>query len=133
MLLTHRPPRAYYRKAALFFAGMSLAAAAYAALPLRVGTYGDTRIAECGNVPNAGIVTYDGRGLGGAHSSHCVSTILKRTGNEYDLRTTCSALGDGTPVKPETFKEKIRILSPVRFSRQLSQGAETYRFCPNFK
>ncbi|NHH80192.1 hypothetical protein [Burkholderia gladioli] len=133
MLSILRLAQSFHCKTALFFSSIVFAAAAQAALPLHAGTYVDTQANECQDAPNTSILTYDGHGFGGAHSSHCVSTTVKRTGDEYELSTTCSALGDGTPVKPQKFKEKIHILSPERFSMQFSEGTQTYKLCPDFK
>jgi hypothetical protein len=39
---------------------------------------------------------WDGVGFFGPHSSKCKSTVTLNHGNQYEIRTSCSALGDGS-------------------------------------
>ena len=51
---------------------------------------------QCKNAPNASIIKWDGVGFFGPHSSKCKSTVTFNHGNQYEIRTSCSALGDGS-------------------------------------
>jgi hypothetical protein len=53
--------------------------------------------AQCKDAPNAAILSWDGVGFSGAHSNKCTSTVLRKSGKKYEISTSCSALGDGSP------------------------------------
>jgi len=53
--------------------------------------------AQCKGAPNAAIMSWDGVGFSGPHSSKCKSTVLSKNGKKYEISTSCSALGDGSP------------------------------------
>ena len=52
---------------------------------------------ECVGAPNAAVMFWDGIGFAGAHSSKCVSDLQSKDGRQFQVSTTCSALGDGSP------------------------------------
>jgi hypothetical protein len=51
----------------------------------------------CKGAPNAAIMSWDGAGFSGAHSSKCTSRVVSRSCQIFQVSTTCSALGDGSP------------------------------------
>ena len=52
--------------------------------------------ASCKSAPNAAILLWDGVGFSGPHSSKCKSTVLSKRGRQYEISTSCAALGDGS-------------------------------------
>ncbi|AEU38061.1 hypothetical protein AciX8_3777 [Granulicella mallensis MP5ACTX8] len=71
---------------------------------------------HCEDTPNAGILVWDGKGLSGAHASKCLTKQLQRQGNSFEIQTTCSALGDGTPTKPDVETDTLVIHSQSSFT-----------------
>jgi hypothetical protein len=65
-------------------------------LSLKHGVYVQEEI-SCKGAPNAAIIAWDGTGFAGAHSSKCTSHSVRKDGSHFQVSTTCSALGDGTP------------------------------------
>jgi hypothetical protein len=101
-------------------------------LALKKGIYVRERM-PCKGAPNAAIMSWDGVGFSGAHSSKCTSRVLSRNGQMFQVNTTCSALGDGSP-KPqgsggaESFV--LTRLSSTRFEiRKESHDQAAYRWC----
>jgi hypothetical protein len=101
-----------------------------AILPLRPGNYVLTG-QSCQDAPFAAMVTFDGRGFGGPHATHCTSAVLQQRGNDYRVHTTCTALGDGSPAKPSALVERYRITSQTSFERRAPGGLLAYRLCPS--
>jgi hypothetical protein len=64
------------------------AASATDLLSIHHGTYSST---TCDDAPNAALLDYDGRSLTGAHTSACVTRVLRHAHDEYILRETCPA------------------------------------------
>jgi hypothetical protein len=89
--------------------------------------------AQCKGAPNASILSWDGTGFSGPHSSKCTSTVLRKNGKKYEISTSCSALGDGSPNPSGTpFVESFALtwLSSARFTiAKDNQPAGTYRWC----
>jgi hypothetical protein len=87
----------------------------------------------CKDAPNASIIQWDGVGFFGPHSSKCKSTVTFNHGNQYEIRTSCSALGDGSANPSGTpFVELFTLtsLSSSEFTiakRNKRQG--NYRWC----
>lgn len=100
-------------------------------LSLKHGTY----VREpypCKEQPNAAIMSWDGIGFSGAHSSRCASRILSSHGNQFKLSTSCDALGDGSPNPSgrsyvDTFS--LTRLSNTRFTLDKTKAPGTYRWC----
>ena len=65
-------------------------------LSLKHGVYVEKH-EKCKGAPNAAIMVWDGVGFSGAHSSRCTSRVLHRDKNRFQVSTSCSALGDGSP------------------------------------
>jgi hypothetical protein len=65
-------------------------------LLLKHGTYVSNG-ERCKDSSNANLLSWDGVGFAGAHSSKCSSAIVHHHGARYQVATTCSALGDGSP------------------------------------
>lgn len=42
-------------------------------------------------------MSWDGVGFSGVHSSKCTSSVLHKNGRKYEISTSCSSLGDGSP------------------------------------
>ena len=93
---------------------------------------------KCKDAPFAAMSIWDGVGFGGPHESQCKTRLLHRQGQIFDVSTTCSALGDGTPTTSSSLSERVTILGREAFSarpltgtekRQASADAATYRWC----
>ena len=101
-------------------------------LALKHGIYVREK-APCKGAPNAAILSWDGAGFSGAHSSKCTSRVLSRSGQMFRVSTTCSALGDGSP-NPQGSESAdsfmLTLLSSTRFEiRKESHDQGTYRWC----
>ena len=85
---------------------------------------------SCKQAPNAATLVWDGRGLNGAHSSKCTSSVVSQNGATVQLVTSCLALGDGSPASPP-FKENTTFvrLSNSRFTSAKEAESVTYRWC----
>jgi len=101
-----------------------------AQLDLNPGTYVDARY-KCDGAPNATLLTWDGKGFSGAHSSICSTRVLSRTGNTFRIQTTCAAVGDGTPaVAVPSDEESLSLLGGSGFILAgFSRGSNSYRLC----
>jgi hypothetical protein len=99
-------------------------------LALRHGTYVDRRL-KCKNTPNAAVITWDGIGFSGAHSSRCTSQIETHADNRFTIKTVCAAVGDGTPdVSGVSDKFLLYRSSPTEFTLiKQAQTSQTYRWC----
>jgi hypothetical protein len=88
---------------------------------------------RCGGQPNAAILSWDGVGFSGAHSTRCTTRVLSRQDNRYQLSTACAALGDGSSNPsghPDVGTFSLTRLSNARFvvvKEPATQG--TYRWC----
>ena len=126
----------------IYAAGVFSASVVYAGslmaepLPLSHGNYVQADLA-CEGAPLAALRTYDGRGLGGPHDSKCVSKIIDAHGNTYEVATSCTAAGDGSPVVPTTTSETVVVQSRVRFriadASAGNRGGVSYKLCPGSK
>jgi len=101
-------------------------------LSLKPGIYA-TGASACRGAANAQILTWDGVGFSGAHSSQCVSRVLHRRGSHIQLSTTCAALGDGSPnvggaAYVETFWLNQLSSSQFELARE-KQAPAIYRWC----
>jgi hypothetical protein len=88
---------------------------------------------QCKDAPNASILYWDGVGFSGAHSSRCLSTVLRNNEGRYQINTSCSTPGDGgSNSTSATFVDSFVLtrLSNIRFviSRE-TQPLGTYRWC----
>jgi hypothetical protein len=107
-------------------------AAAHGPLPLKKGTYVLKDTVPCEDAPFAAVFDYDGHSLSGPHESRCSSVLLEHHGREYRIRTTCTALGDGTPAPPSMETQSYRLISLTEVAVSRSDGSDelTYRLCP---
>lgn len=91
--------------------------------------------ALCGNAPNASIISWDGVGFFGPHSSKCKSTVTLHHGNQYEIRTSCSALGDGSANPSGTpFVESFALTLSSNNEFTITKGDKrqgNYRWCGN--
>ena len=101
-----------------------------ASLPLKPGTYVLDGTA-CKEPPLATLFHYDGRAFSYPHATQCRSSIATHSGKTYRIAETCSALGDGTPTKPDTLHATytIRSHTTVAVSRPTRKGSLAYRWC----
>jgi hypothetical protein len=87
----------------------------------------------CKDAPNAAIISWDGVGFSGAHSSKCTSRVVHTDGMQFRVNTTCSALGDGSPNPAgHDYVDSFLLtqLSNTRFEvLRKSQGKNAYRWC----
>ena len=108
-------------------------AATSALLPIASGTYVIASSKPCRDAPLAGIAQFDGRALHGPHESDCTSSLLSRHGKTYRISTTCRAFGDGSPAKPDTQVQTVRVESRTRFEMIDGSGKTDYARCPSFR
>jgi hypothetical protein len=103
-----------------------------ARLGLKHGTYVDASV-SCPAPPFAAVRSWDGIGLFGPHSSRCTSRVLSHHGNQFQISTSCSAVGDGTP--NPVGQVDIQNISLIRLSNVSFVASEeakpktTYRWC----
>jgi hypothetical protein len=106
--------------------------AQYPKLTIKPGIY-VREPAQCQGAPNASIMSWDGVGFSGPHSSQCKTTVLHKNDTTYEISDSCSALGDGSPNPGGTpFVESfvLTLLSDTRFTvARESQPKGTYRWC----
>jgi hypothetical protein len=85
----------------------------------------------CKDAPNASVLSWDGIGFSGAHSSQCKSRFKRLDATRFQVDTTCMALGDGTPAQsalPDT--AVVSRFSNSRFGLiKENQAAAIYRWC----
>jgi hypothetical protein len=118
-------------KAALITAFVPIPTLAQSAqLDLNPGTYVDARY-KCGGAPNAALLTWDGKGFSGAHSSDCSTRVLSRQGDTFRIQTICAALGDGTPaVAVPSDEESLSLQGGSGFILTgFSRESNSYRLC----
>lgn len=121
------------RKAATLMTAlvMPLAAVAQSApLSLKQGVY-VARPYPCKGAPNTAILQWDGTGFSGAHSSKCTTRVLSHVGTRYDLSTTCSAMGDGSPdTSGYVDLRSLTRVSESAFAMQAPhQDRQAFRWC----
>jgi hypothetical protein len=102
-----------------------------AVLPLRPGTYVLANT-PCRDPALAGVFTYDGKQFSYPHASRCRSAVISQIGRTYQLRETCSALGDGGPATPTTTITSYRIMSATQVwvSHRNGRFNSSFRWCP---
>lgn len=87
---------------------------------------------DCGNPPNAIIKSYDGKGIGTAHTSACVAHVVStkkaKGGTTFEVSQTCNDAGDGSG-KPFTEKQTVVIKDATHFAIT-SQDNTRYDYCP---
>lgn len=96
-------------------------------LPLRVGIYVDDS-QTCADPANAGILSFDGEGISGAHTHDCRMIIESQQGKlfAYSQRCVDTGIGDG-PVTTE--KGLMTIESDKRFLLQRRSGSSSFKYC----
>ena len=125
--ISHLPMRAAWILVPCF------ALAQHDELSLKRGTY-VREGSECKEPPFAAMMSWDGIGFAGPHSSKCKTRVLSRHGNQFSVSTACNAIGDGTPKPSGQFD--VEILSLVRLSNTRfvtsneAKPRATYRWCP---
>jgi hypothetical protein len=72
-----------------------LAVAQTQPLSLKQGVYVPITY-ECFEAPHAAILSWDGVGFSGPHSSKCTSDFETKDGKLFQVSTKCYALGDGS-------------------------------------
>jgi hypothetical protein len=105
---------------------------------LKPGIY-VARDSPCETAPNAAIRTYDGKGIGTAHTHACKAVVRSRQGSTYVVDQTCIDAGTG-PGKRFTERQRIRVQDALTFTQSFpqsfpqSRGAgTTYRYCPSYQ
>jgi hypothetical protein len=101
-------------------------------LPIAHGEYVLSSM-PCKDAPFAAMMNYDGKGLGGPHVSGCVTKILTHDAARYTIRTSCDAVGDGTPMPRSVSSQSLTIKSQKHVVLQNTEaGSEAldYRWCP---
>jgi hypothetical protein len=108
-----------------------IASASDQQLLLKHGIY--VRGISCRDAANAEILSWDGIGFSGAHSSKCTSRVLHREGTRFQVKTTCSAIGDGPPnlaASDHVDSFSLNRLSGTRFELvKENQSKATFRWC----
>ena len=89
--------------------------------------------AQCKEAPNAAIMSWDGVGFSGPHSSKCTSSVLHKKGRKYEISTSCSSLGDGSPNPTGAPFVESFVLTRVSNTQFIitedNQPQGTYRWC----
>jgi hypothetical protein len=99
-------------------------------LTLKRGIYVRKNL-SCQEPPLAAIMSWDGAGFSGAHSSKCTARVEKQHGNLFVVHNTCAASGDGTPTS-SAYVEEFSLTRLSAFSFRLSKGnnpPSAYRWC----
>lgn len=125
-----KPARTLFTMMCLFFSVIAFSQEPQPALKHGIYVRENT---PCKSAPNAAIIEWDGIGFSGAHSSKCISRVMSRSGQVLQVRTSCSALGDGSPHLHGSEGNQefaLTVLSSVRFEiRKESRDQGTYRWC----
>jgi hypothetical protein len=96
-------------------------------LPIRVGVYVNES-QTCEDPANAGILSFDGEGLSGAHTYNCQMKIQSHQLNlfAYSQRCVETGAGDGSG---STELGLMRIESDKRFSLHQKSGDIAFNYC----
>jgi hypothetical protein len=111
---------------------ISFIATAQQQLSLKHGLYVLQQEA-CNGAANAAIMSWDGSAFSGPRSSKCSSRVVQKDGQQFQISTSCSALGDGS--SNPSGKPYVESLVLTRLSDKLfkiMKGNElqgTYRWC----
>jgi hypothetical protein len=96
-------------------------------LPITVGIYIDES-QTCADPANAGLLSYDGEGLGGAHTHDCRMIIESHQGKLFGYLQQCvdAGIGDGPVI---TEKGLMTIESDKRFLLHRNAGKTAFTYC----
>jgi hypothetical protein len=96
-------------------------------LPIRVGIYIDES-QTCADPANAGLLSYDGEGLNGAHTHDCRMVVESHQGKllAYSQQCVDAGIGDG-PITSE--KGLMTIESDKRFLLHRNAGKTVFTYC----
>ena len=99
-------------------------------LPLKHGNYVQESY-SCTRPPFAAMMSWDGIGFSGPHSSRCTTRVLVRHENRYSISTSCAALGDGSPDNSKYVDSaSVTLVSNTRFQlSKRSRRAIEFRWC----
>ena len=109
----------------------SASLAVESSVPIAAGDYA-VEGSSCATVALAELMHYDGHNFSGAHASQCKSATRTHRGTRFTVATTCRALGDGTPARPDTRIERLAVISRTRFvslPARVGQSAIIYVRC----
>jgi hypothetical protein len=96
-------------------------------LPLRVGIYVDES-QTCADPANAGILSYNGEGLSGAHDHDCHLIVDSHQGKRFAYSQQC--VGTGMGEGPVTHEKGFMIIeSDKRFVLQRQAGKTVFNYC----
>jgi len=96
-------------------------------LPIRIGVYVDES-QTCADPANAGILSFDGEGLNGAHTHACHMKIESQQGKRFAYAQQCidAGVGDG----PSTTESGLlSIESERRFVMHRRSGNSAFNYC----
>jgi hypothetical protein len=85
--------------------------------------------ASCREPANVSIRQYDGKGISTAHTRSCITRILSRRGNTYDVSQSCIDAGAG-PAPRVVEKQTVAVQDALTFLLGHGRNATTYRYCP---
>lgn len=96
-------------------------------LPIRIGVYVNTS-QPCADPANAGILSFDGQGLNGAHTHDCHMKISSQQGKVFDYAQQCvdAGVGEG-PIFTES--GSLSVESKERFVLQSKNGDQVFEYC----
>ena len=96
-------------------------------LPIKTGVYVDES-QTCADPANAGILSFDGKGLNGAHTHDCQMRIESQRGKLFAYAQQCidAGVGDGPP---STEYGLLSIESEQRFVLQRRNGESLFYYC----
>jgi hypothetical protein len=97
-------------------------------LALQHGIYVD-QSQRCSNPANAGIKSYDGKGLSTAHTHDCLLSVRSKKRNTYMLTQRCVDAGAGpAPVVREEME--VAVINSRKFIFTQGHQATTFNYCP---
>lgn len=102
------------------------------ALPLQAGTYVVSSYRPCQEAPLAGVTRYNGLSFEGPHASNCQTSLLRQRGSSYRVKTTCTAMGDGSPAVQSASVQDIRVKSRTALVVDHGKKKIEYGLCPGF-
>lgn len=110
-----------------FFLSHAVAADTNLVLPLKIGIYVDAS-QTCADPANAGVLSFNGVGLSGAHSHDCHMMVQTHKGSAYSYVQTCIEAGVGdAPVVSQT--AIINIHDDSHFALEKGTDSTAFNYC----
>ena len=126
-LIVRQGVEGYCRTGAPSAASVVATTAATTVLPLTKGTYVSSS-ETCADPSFAGLRTFDGLGLAGAHTRECLARIVERVGSVYTVDNSCIDAGSG-PAPRSTERLTLAITAPDAFVVRSGSSSARYKLC----